>query len=102
VCHEELRIGTAADLITHNMLSPFTKMNDSPHNQHMIQLALTMSMYARVYGLKIQTHSSVFRTCAVTNTTNTNTNTTTFIVIVLNSDSGSITSHVSGVKEKVF
>jgi len=80
VCHEELRIGTAADLIcrhnktgritileiktgydgyyfhhtTHNMLSPFTKMNDSPHNQHMIQLALTMSMYARVYGLKIQ------------------------------------------------
>jgi hypothetical protein len=58
--------------------------------------ARTRSTFARI------THSSVFRTCAVTNTTNTNTNTTTFIVIVLNSDSGSITSHVSGVKEKVF
>jgi hypothetical protein len=41
-----------------------------------------------------------FEDIAFANTTNTNT--TTFIVIVLNSDSGSITSHVSGVKEKVF
>jgi len=54
VCHEELRVGTAVDLVVHNMLSPFTKLNDSPHNQHMIQLALTLAMYARVYGFKVQ------------------------------------------------
>lgn len=80
VCHEELRVGTAVDLVcrhnksgriviieiktgydgyyfhhtVHNMLSPFTKLNDSPHNQHMVQLALTLAMYARVYGFKVQ------------------------------------------------
>jgi len=80
VCHEALRIGTAVDLVcrnerttqvcvleiktgydgyyfhhtTHNMLPPFEKLNDSPHNQHQLQLAMTLLMFSRVYGLKYQ------------------------------------------------
>jgi hypothetical protein len=79
VCNEVIRIGTAADLVCkntqtgrltiievkcgydsyyllhtiHNMSPPFGHINDSPHNQHQIQLGLTMSMFCRVFDTRM-------------------------------------------------
>jgi hypothetical protein len=80
VCNEALRMGTAVDLVcrhqgsrritileikcgydayyfshtAHKMSEPFNNINDSPHNQHQIQLGLTVAMFCRVYGMKLK------------------------------------------------
>lgn len=79
VGHELLRIGTAIDLLCkdqrgdyvvveikrgfdvyyeahteHTMQPPWHAMNDSPHNQHQIQLGLTLLMFCRTTGLSLE------------------------------------------------
>lgn len=76
VGHELLRVGTAVDLVCrdkhntlvlveikcgfdsyyyhhteHNMEPPFQDQDDSPHNQHQIQLALTMVLFCRTRNI---------------------------------------------------